>query len=115
MVGQYFILQGSNRESGKGGPLGPSPASPLKAGLTSSRLLRVLPGQVWHISQDGDFSVSLDNLFEYCLAILAVKKCLVVPNLNFPCINFWLLLLLLPLCASEKGLAPSSLHPPLGC
>lgn len=85
-----------------GRPLGPSLASPLRAGLTSSRALEVLPQQVWHISQDGDFTASLDKpvpiLFGYSLK----KKNLVIPNLNLPCISFCLLLLLLPPCASEE-------------
>lgn len=116
VAGQCLIPPWGDREApntrGRGKPLGLS--LPPRSRACFKQVARDFTCQVLSISKAGDLTASLDNLFQ-CLAMFMVKKFLIIPNLNFPCIN------LLPTAAPPsttclwEGLALSSLHPLLGC
>lgn len=91
--------RGAPHTWGRGRPLGPS--LPPWSRACFKQVAQGFTCQVLSISKAGELTGSLDNLFQ-CLAMFMVKKFLIIPNLNFPCTNFCLLLLLLPPCASER-------------
>ncbi|KAK4831211.1 hypothetical protein QYF61_016048 [Mycteria americana] len=62
-------------------------------------------------SRDGDFTTSLDTLFQ-CLTTLSVKKFFLISNLNLPWCNLRPPPLVLSLVTWEKRLTPTSLQPP---